>query len=717
MIRKISISLLIITVFSIFLISIIAIRQERVVIEDLIIDSPQRYLPNDDVMARIGRGDIKKVKYSPDGTILAVATSIGLWLYDVNNTEEFALLMPHTSSITCMDFSPDGKTLVTGSNDKFVRLWDVKTRTFKQLFRGHSWEVRDVVYSSDGKTLASASINEINIWDIQSNTHKKYIPIRTSRDSRIFYVGNTFMLVDFSDFDVRDKKVEIIDINNINVFNKEKQESTIYDLEDFGRVFLSSNGRLLATVSYNTIRLLDVHNQKDQIIKIDYRGIVDVSFSPDGKTLAVVSYEWIIHLWDIDTGEVKDTINLHTVKISRLTYSPDGSTIVSWGHDGIIRFWDLTTKELVNTITGHMGWWDFTLSPDGYNIIGYGGSKTIQLWDVNTGKHQKSLTGHKETIYSVDISPGGTTIASSSNDKTIRLWNLNTGEVRKIMRGYRNPVNKLRFNLNGHILATADRKHNIRLWDTASGKYLITLNGLTDAGIITMAFSSDRKTLTSVGYAHKFYVGKLHVWNINTGELKHEISINPTNGYSASSFSSKVLFSPDGETLAITLSKTPSDNSRRVHAIVLWDVQTGKIKDTITGHTSTVSSISFSPDGNTLASGGNDKTIRLWDLATGEQKLLLSDPQWYQIRSGSSGFVTQLSFSQDGRILASGIDEGVIYLWDIDTGEQIKILKGHTGYIRKLTFTKEMKTLMSHSSDGTVLLWDISSITKTADDN
>ena len=279
------------------------------------------------------------------------------------------------------------------------------------------------------------------------------------------------------------------------------------------------------------------------------------------------------------------------------------------------------------------------------------------------------------------------------------------------MRGYRNPVNKLWFNPDGHILATVDTDHNIRLWDTASGKYLITLNGLTDP-VKTMVFSSDRKILTSVGSDNISEVWEFHVWDINTGKLKQKISVSPTNGHRAS-FNSKVLFSPDGQTLAITLSDTSSDYSKRSYIIVLWDVQTGKIQDTLSGHTDDITSITFSPDGNTLASGGDDKTIRLWDLSTGEQKLLLSDPQWREVFSISHDLALKLSFSPDGRILASGISEGEIYLWDIDTGEQIKILKGHTGSIRKITFNKETKTLMSYSSDGTVLIWDISSITKT----
>ncbi|RKU28057.1 hypothetical protein C6497_10005 [Candidatus Poribacteria bacterium] len=706
MTRKISITLLIIAILSILIISIIVKSYEPTVVEDITIDSPQRYLPKG-VMARIGKGSVNQLVYSPDGTILAVATGIGLWLYDTNSTDELALLMPHTSRITCLSFSPDGETIVTGSEDAIVRLWDVKTQTLKQIFRGHNHRVFNVVFNSDGKILASSSIGEIIIWDIQTSTQKKTIDRNTTQYSLISYVGNTLILVD-----VRNKNVEIIDIN------KEEQVNTIDDLNGYNRVFFCPKGRLLAIVDYRkTIRLMGVNNQKDLIIETDNHHITDVAFSPDGKTLAGSSLDRIIFIWDIDSGKEKDRINLHTGSNARLTYSPDGSTIVSWGNDGIIRFWDLTTKELANTITGHMGWWDFSVSPDGHTVIGHEtmDNYTIQLWDTNTGRHTKTLIGHKKSISSIAISPDGTSIASSSYDKTIRLWHPNTGEVRKIMRGYRIPVYKMLFNPDGHILATVDTDHNIRLWDTASGKYLITLNGLTET-VKTMVFSSDRKILTSVESDNISDVWEFHVWDINTGELKQKISVSPTNGHRAS-INSKVLFSPDGQTLAITLSDTSSDYSKWSYIIVMWDVQTGKIKDTLSGHTNDITSIAFNPNGNRLASGGDDKTIRLWDLATGEQKLQISEPLWYQILSAGNDFVTQLSFSPEGQILASGISEGVIYLWDIDTGEQIKILKGHTGSIRKITFNKETKTLMSYSSDGTVMIWDISSILKNVNDN
>ena len=128
-------------------------------------DAPQFHLP-DGVRARIGRGRLNKMALSPDNNVLAVASDIGIWLYDVQSGEAQTLLMAHTSNVSTIAFSPNSNILASGSTDKMVRLWDIGTGELVHTFVGHVGGIFDVVFSSDGKMLASASIHEINLWDI-----------------------------------------------------------------------------------------------------------------------------------------------------------------------------------------------------------------------------------------------------------------------------------------------------------------------------------------------------------------------------------------------------------------------------------------------------------------------------------------------------------------------------------------------------------------------
>ena len=134
-------------------------------------DSPQLNLP-EGATARLGKGQITEVTYSPDGTSLAVASSIGIWIYDAQTGEELNLLIGHTSFVNSVSFSPDGQTLASGSRDKTIRLWDADTGTHLDTLTGHTGSVNSVAFSPDGQTLVSGSWDRtVRLWDADTGTH------------------------------------------------------------------------------------------------------------------------------------------------------------------------------------------------------------------------------------------------------------------------------------------------------------------------------------------------------------------------------------------------------------------------------------------------------------------------------------------------------------------------------------------------------------------
>lgn len=624
--------------------------------------------------ARWGKGRIHEIQYSPNGTLLAVASSIGIWLYDTTNFREVALFTvraadaePHhfpfgsADDVGSVRFSPDGQTLVSGHGDGILRLWGMAKGTLERTFTGHAGRIHRVCFSPDGQKLASSSIDRtIRLWDVATGA------------LQLTLAGH-----------------------NSSVLS----------------VYFSPDGQTLASTTRgdDSLRLWDV-TTGNLLYTLDANGI---SFSPDGQTLASVREKEIL-LWDVSTGTLRKTFSEHTSSIQNVRFSPDGQKLASGSGSGTTRLWDVTTGTLLRTFaeyaaSGQSDARDHRLrfSPDG-QMLASGSSVGLLLWDVATGTLRKTLINSPASfVNNLRFSPDGQTLASVG-EGGIQLWDVSTGTLRRTFTGHPNWVASAGFSTDGQTLANAEGD-DIQLWDVVTGTIQCTLAGNT-WWTTGMNFSPDGEVLASQARN-----GIIRLWDVSTGTL-----LNTLPGISRSFVqdgqSDSLRFSPEGQTLA-----SGSRNSIR-----LWDVSTGALRKTlINSHSSStepstvsvvstgalrktlinspplfsVNSVSFSPDGQTLASGSRDG-IRLWDVPTGAPLRLL-----YR---ASSDNVYSVSFSPDGQTLASGHErtDGV-RLWDVATGALLHIFNGHTGAVNSVHFSPDGQTLISGSRDSTVRLWDV----------
>jgi Tol biopolymer transport system component len=275
-------------------------------------------------------------------------------------------------------------------------------------------------------------------------------------------------------------------------------------------------------------------------------------------------------------------------------------------------------------------------------------------------------------------------------------------QLNTTLSGHTGGVRSVAFSPDGQLFAVAGcaqregiicLEGEIILWDVASGQPSGDPLVGHSANIESVAFSPNGKTLASAScgelYEEDLLIclrGEIMLWDVASGQQIGE----PLVGHS--SYIGSVTFSPDGQTLA----SGGSDGTIR-----LWDVATGQpIGEPLADLAFGVFSVALSPDGQTLASGGSDGTIRLWDIASGQQ---IGEP----LRGHTDG-VSSVAFSPDGQTLASGSRDDTIRLWDVATGQPIGApLAGHTGTVRSVAFSPDGTTLASGSRDDTIRLWDV----------
>jgi WD40 repeat protein len=541
------------------------------------------------------RGAVHFLRFLPDGkTLLSAANDRQLIRWDVGAGKELGRTVPPVPFVT-LAVAPDGQTAALGGAHGSVHLWDLAKGVERTKLTGHTGQVQAVAYAPDGKTLATGGTDwTVRLWDVAAG-------------KELCWLGGH--------------------INPVN--------SLAFTPD--------GKGLVSAGTSDPVVRVWDVPTRTTtrRIPLPPHATARSLALDPAGRTLAVLSTNLTLRLFDLKTGrELHDIPSAITAQAGNgdLTFTPDGKRLfVTGGTETPIRVYDPATGAEILDEEGHRGVIRaLAYSRDGRLIATGGQDNRLCVWEAATGRLLHRFDEHQNGIRAVGFSADGKTLLAAGGDRMVSVWDLERGENLRVFAGSPGAATAAAFSADGRLVAMVGSDRLIRVWDTAKATEVCRRAAPQGISILALAFSPDGKTLLAGGSNQA-----LHLYDLTADAEPRHIPAIGMAQYG-------LMLTADGKSVAIGGGRQPA----------LVELATGRPRWRLpTPNSGGAHFLAVTPDGRLVAWARTDGTILVWDTVLAQEVAAFR-------QLPSTHGTLPLAFAPDGRWLAA-VQDSTVLIWDV----------------------------------------------------
>ncbi|HEV2394038.1 MAG TPA: protein kinase [Verrucomicrobiae bacterium] len=601
--------------------------------------------------------------FADDPANEAALTSMATLLASHSWMAPTVLLKP-AKSANSAQFSPDGKRILTVSEDWTAQVWDAQSG--QPLTRlGLGGQVGAAQFSPDGTRVVTATWDQARVWDASSGQ-----PLTPP----LPHNG----LVASAQFSPDGRR--LVTMCGASAWVWDAQDGRkLAELQTGGKLSLllaqfSPDGSSIITAAWDQVRVWDAKNGRvlTMLPQLGSSFARSAQFSPDGKRIVTASGDGSARVWDAQSGQQLMTLG-HILPVASAQFSPDGKSILTTTWGGTVQIYDAQSGQL---LPGH-GIQDNRVnsaqfSPDGTRIVTASGA-VARGWNARSGQPLTEPLQHNSVVNSAQFSPDGKRILTASRDGTVRVWEMQNGQppLAEILKqaGFASA----QFSPDGTRILTVWGNW-VCVWDAKSHQPLT--ERLQHYSFVNAAqFSPDgKRILTRAG-------DQVRVWDAQDGHpltapLKHDGWVQSAQ------------FSPDGSRIVAA----STDGTVR-----LWDVQSGQQLRELLKQTAPVSSAQYSPDGERIVTASGDGTVRVWSAQSGQPSTELQHANLVAVNS--------VQFSPDGKRIVTVSQNGTAQVWDAQSGQPLTQLGGE---VNSAQFSSDGERLLTVSGSA-AQVWDVRS--------